>query len=180
VGSGGDLRGEELSSLRAAIDGEMTQAVAELGSLLDSASPDDLRRPSVGTRWTNRQLLFHMVFGYCVVRSLMPLVHTLGRLGWSRRFAATLNAGRGPFHVVNYAGSVVGGQVLPTSVVLRLMHQTVAALERRLDRETAQSLALTMCFPTDWDPYFRPVMKVEDVYRYGRLHFSHHRRQLTM
>ena len=76
MGSGGDLRGEELSSLRAAIDREMTQAVAELASLLDSASPDDLRRPSVGTRWTNRQLLFHMVFGYCVVRSLMPLVHT--------------------------------------------------------------------------------------------------------
>ena len=171
---------DDLSSVRAAIDREMTEATAELASLLGSASPDELRRPSAGTRWTNRQLLFHMVFGYCVVRTLMPLVHTLGRLGWSRRFAATLNAGRAPFHVVNYVGSVVGGQVLPTTVVLRLMEQTVGALERRLDRETVESLALTMCFPTEWDPYFRPMMKVEDVYRYGRLHFNHHRRQLTM
>jgi hypothetical protein len=33
-----------------------------------------------------------------IVRSLRPLVHTLGRLGWSRRFAAVLNSLRRPLH----------------------------------------------------------------------------------
>jgi hypothetical protein len=47
------------------------------------ASANDLSRRSRGTRWTNRQVLYHMMFRYLVVRSLMPLVHALGRLGHS-------------------------------------------------------------------------------------------------
>ena len=73
---------------QAGIQQEMEQARLDFHELLKRASAEDLRRRTTGTRWTNRQLLFHMVFGYLIVRSLMPLVHTLGRLGWSRRFAA--------------------------------------------------------------------------------------------
>ena len=57
----------------------------------------------------NRQLLWHMVFGYLIVRTLMPPVHLLGRLGWSRRCAAILDALHRPFHLINYAGSAGGG-----------------------------------------------------------------------
>ena len=71
---------------------ELRRVRAEFHELAQAASADDLTRRSNGTRWTNRQLLFHMVFGYLVVRTLMPLVHALGRLGHSRGFAATLNA----------------------------------------------------------------------------------------
>ena len=53
-----------------------------------------------------------MVFGYLIVRTLIPLVHLLGRWGRSKRFAASLNAARRPFHVVNYLGSLAGGQVV--------------------------------------------------------------------
>ncbi len=70
---------------------EMQRAQADFHQLISEASAGDLRRRSHGTRWTNRQLLFHMVFGYVIVRTLLPLVHVLGRLGCSRRFAATLN-----------------------------------------------------------------------------------------
>ena len=69
------------------IDAEMRRAQAEFHQLITSASPDDLRRLSDGTRWTNRQLLFHMVLGYGVVRTLLPGVRALGRLGHSRGFA---------------------------------------------------------------------------------------------
>jgi hypothetical protein len=112
-----------------------------------------LRRRSNGTRWTNRQLLFHMVFGYLVVRTLLPLVHALARLGHSRGFAAALNAGRRPFHVINYLGSCGGGQLLTTRGMAALLDRTIEALQRNLAAEAGQSLALTMDFPTAWDPY---------------------------
>lgn len=162
------------------IGAELRLAQADFHRLLERASAGDLRRRSNGTRWTNRQLLFHMVFGYLIVRRLMPLVHGLGRLGWSRRFAATLNAGRIPFHLVNYLGAVAGGQVLRPAVMTALLDRTLDALQRRLAGETEGSLALTMHFPTAWDPYFKPTMSVRDLYHYGSEHYDHHRHQLTM
>lgn len=146
---------------------------------LVQASRTDLHRRTNGTRWTNRQLLFHMLFGYLVVRTLMPLVHVLGRLGWSRRFAATLNATRRQFHLVNYLGSVLGGQLLTPSAMARLLDRTIGALQQRLAAETETSLDLTMHFPPAWDPYFQATMTVRDVYHYGTVHFEHHRRQLS-
>ncbi|MGM7777371.1 hypothetical protein ACSVHC_15310 [Arthrobacter sp. KNU-44] len=73
----------------------------------------ELQRKSNGTRWTNEELLFHMVFGYMIFRSLLPLVRIMSRLprSWGRRFAAGLNAAAGPFDVVNYWGSRVAAAV---------------------------------------------------------------------
>ena len=59
------------------------------------------------------------------------------------------------------------------------MRRTIRALQRQLDRETEKTCALTMHFPTAWDPYFRPLMSVQDVYHYGTEHYDHHRRQLS-
>ena len=86
---------------------EMDDARATLRRLLASADPDTLRRRSNGTRWTNEELLFHMVFGYMIVRALLILVRLFGRLPAtaSRGFAAMLNFATAPFHVVNYWGS---------------------------------------------------------------------------
>jgi hypothetical protein len=167
---------------RAAVQAEMEQARAEFRVLLSQASPADLRRRSNGTRWTNRELLFHMLFGYFIVRTLMPLVHASGKLpqGWSRRFAATLNAGRRPFHLINYVGSWGGGHLVPTAAMNALMNRTIRALQRKFVAESDTSLALTMHFPVSWDPYFQETMSVFDVYHYGTLHFDHHRKQLTL
>ena len=165
---------------RASIQQEMARACVTFQELVERASAEELSRRSAGTRWTNRQLLFHMVFGYLIVRALMPLVHLLGWLGWSRRFAATLNSLRGPFHVINYLGSVGGGQLLSPAAMTRLMDRTVRALQRRLAGETDDSLTLVMHFPPAWDPYFQPTMSVADVYHFGTQHFDHHQRQLTL
>ena len=94
------------------VTNELREAQTDFHRLIDRANPQSLRCPTDGTRWTNRQLLYHMVFGYIIVRTLMPLAHVLGRIGWSRRFAATLNALHRPFHIINYLGSCAGGQLL--------------------------------------------------------------------
>jgi heme/copper-type cytochrome/quinol oxidase subunit 1 len=162
------------------IQAELRRAQTDFHQLVARATPQDLRRRSDGTRWSNRQLLWHMVFGYLIVRTLMPLVHLLGRLGWSRRFAATLNAAWRPFHQINDHGTCGGGLVLSPGRMAGLMDLTIRALTRRLAGETPAQLALTMHFPTRWDPYFRPTMSVLDVYHYGTEHYDHHHRQLTI
>jgi hypothetical protein len=53
---------------------EMERARADFHQLLDSATSAELRAPTHGTKWTNEQLLFHMLFGYLLVRNLLPLV----------------------------------------------------------------------------------------------------------
>jgi heme/copper-type cytochrome/quinol oxidase subunit 1 len=164
----------------AAVLAEMRRSQADFHALVVRATPEDLRRRTDGTRWTNRQLLWHMVFGYLIVRTLLPLVHLLGRLGWSRRFAATLNAAHRPFHLINYAGSAGGGLLLSPRRMAAIMDATITALDRRLPAEPPASLALTMHFPTRWDPYFRDTMTVLDIYHYGTEHYDHHRRQLTL
>ena len=159
---------------RAEIVAEMGRVEADFAELIARAGRADLRRPSRGTRWTNRQLLYHMVFGYLIVRTLMRTSSPLSSP------PASLNAARQPFHWINYVGSWVGGQVLPPATMAALMRRTIRALQRQLDRETEQTSALTMHFPTAWDPYFRPLMSVQDVYHYGTEHYDHHRRQLTL
>ena len=166
----------------ASVSEEMDQARLAFRELIERSGPGDLRRRSAGTRWTNRQLLFHMVFGYLVVRTLLPLVRGFGRLplSYSRRFAAVLHAIRRPYHLVNYAGSCAGGALLTPRAMTALLDRTVIALQRSLAGEDEQSLALRMTFPTSWDPYFADTMTVLEVYHFATQHFTHHQHQLTL
>lgn len=91
---------------RASIHAEMELARGTFQALVARASPSNLRRPALGTRWTNQQLLFHLLFVYMVVLRLLPVVRFFGRVPdrYSPWFAQALNAGAWPFHVVNYLG----------------------------------------------------------------------------
>lgn len=167
---------------RQAIHEEMEWAEAEFQRLLANASPSDLRRRSDGTRWTNQELLFHMLFGYLIVRTLLGLVRTFGRLPdrYSRVFATILGVGTRPFHGVNYFGSCGGALVFRGNRLGSKFSRTIASLHRRLDTESEAALHCGMHFPVRWDPYFHEVMSLAAVYHYGTEHFEHHRRQLTM
>jgi hypothetical protein len=158
------------------------RARQELAAWLANASAADLRRRSTGTKWTNEELLFHMVFGYMVVRALLPLVHIVSRLPKpiGRVFAGALNAGTVPFDVVNYWGSRAAALVYDKRRMGRKLERTVTALSRRLQRESTESLARSMPFPHMWDPFFAPVMTVSDVYAYPTKHFDFHGRQLSL
>lgn len=161
---------------------EMQRAQSDFHRFISDADVADLRRPSEGTRWNNRQLLFHMLLGFLVVRVLLVLVDVFGRLpaSVSRGFAKLLNAGTVPFDAVNYAGARVAGTVLRTKQMTALFDWVVAALGRRLDRETEAALARGMHYPTRWDPFFRDYMTMADVYRFPTQHFEFHARQLTL
>ena len=82
--------------------------------LAQDASPADLAGPSDGTRWTNQQLLFHMLFGYLLMRALIVLAGLFTRRpAASRVFARLLDAGTQPFNWVNYMGSCAGARIFP-------------------------------------------------------------------
>jgi hypothetical protein len=166
---------------RLAIIQEMDDARAVLRHLLSTADPDTLGRRSNGTRWTNEQLLFHMVFGYMVVRALLILVRIFGRLPVpvSRGFAAVLNFGTAPFHVVNYWGSRLAALTFNHRRMGAQFDRVVISLQRHLRRERGGNLALSMSFPTRWDPFFKPAMTLAEVYHYPTQHFDFHRQQLS-
>jgi DinB superfamily len=163
------------------IDRELERVTADFRGLLDSATLSELSMPTNGTRWTNKQLLFHMLFGFVLVRVLLLLVKGFGRLppSVSRAFAGILNAATRPFHVVNYLSALPGGRVLRSRTMAKLMDRTIDHLRDGLARESEDALGLAMHFPVGWDPYFKDVMTVADVYRYPSQHYDHHRRQLT-
>jgi hypothetical protein len=148
----------------------------------DAERNDAWTKPTCGTRWTNEQLLFHMVFGYMVVQRLLILVKVFSRLPdqVSRVFARVLNAATPPFDVINYYGSCVAALVYNRHRMGAKMDRVIAVLQRKLARESDDALRRGMHFPTRWDPYFRENMTLEDVYRYPGQHFDFHKRQLTL
>ena len=161
---------------------EYTRACADLAAWLRNATSDDLRRRSNGTKWTNEELLFHMVFGYMLVRALLPLVHLISRLPRpsGEAFAAFLNAGTRPFDAINYWGSRGAALFYNKRRMARKLETTIKAITRRLERETQTSLSRSMPFPDRWDPFFAPSMTLNDVYAYPTKHFDFHAKQLSL
>jgi hypothetical protein len=158
------------------------RAIHDLDIRLGRTTSAELDRKSNGTRWTSEELLFHVVFGYMVVRTLLPLVRVVSRLPRpvGPAFAATLNAGTRPFDVVNYWGSRAAALVCNRRKTGRKLERTINAPTQRLEHESSASLARSMPFPVRWDPFFKPVMTLQDVYAYPTLHFDFHARQLNL
>jgi hypothetical protein len=167
---------------RREIHDELDRVCADFVQLIDRTPVAEMRRPTDGTKWTNEQLLFHMLFGFLLVRNLLPMVRGFSRLpdGASARFAATLNIGTRPFHQVNYVGSLGGARALGYPGMQRLMRRVIGNLHRSLDRRTDDELARGMHFPVGWDPYFQDSMGLREVFHYPTQHYDHHRRQLTV
>ena len=167
---------------RAAVRAEMESARLDFHRLIGDATPADLRRPSDGTRWTNRQLLFHMLFGYLIVRALLVLVRVFGLLpdGASKTFAKLLDSAHRPFDLINYLGSCAGARIIPPRRMTQMLDRVIAALQQHLQRETGPALRRGMHYPTTWDPFFADYMTLADIYHYPTQHFRFHQRQLTL
>ena len=161
---------------------EWERARRDFHQLVEHADDAALRRRSNGTRWTNRQLLFHMLLGYLILRALLQLVRIFGRLprGVSRGYAGLLNAGTTPFNVMNYLGSCAGGNTLSPQRMVVMFDHVINKLHRRLDAESESDLARGMYYPTRWDPFFEEYMTLADVYLFPTQHFDFHRQQLTL
>ena len=114
------------------------RARTEFHQLLAEAERQDAwDKPTHGTRWTNEQVLFHMVFGYMIVQRLLILVKVFGRLPdqVSRVFAGLLNAATRPFDVINYYGSCAAALVYNRRRMGAKIDRIIAALQRKLARE---------------------------------------------
>lgn len=167
---------------RADVAADLEDTRVEFHRLLVVAGPDDWGRPTVGTRWTNEQLLFHMVFGYMVVQRLLILVRVFDRLPdeVSRGFARVLNAAATPFDVINYYGSSAAALAYNRRRMGAKMDRVIAVLQRKLAQECDDTWRRGMHFPTRWDPFFKDYMTLADVYRFPGEHFDFHSRQLTL
>lgn len=167
---------------REAIYEELGRVRLTFRRLVEDAQPADLARPSDGTRWTNQQLLFHMLFGYLLMRVLIVLAGVFARLpaAASQVFARLLDAVTGPFHWINYMGSCAGARVFPVRRMAGKMDQVTMALEQRLRAETSARLCIKMYYPERWDPFFKDFMTLADLYHYPTQHFDFHQRQLTL
>jgi hypothetical protein len=168
---------------RAAIAADLERARVEFHRLLAEATRHDTwTKPTRGTRWTNEQLLFHMVFGYMIVQRLLVLVKMFGWLPHqaSRVFARGLTAATGPFDAINYYGSCAAALVYNRRRMGTKMDRVIAALQHRAGHESDESLHRGMHFPTRWDPFFKDYMTLADVYRYPGEHFEFHAGQLTL
>jgi hypothetical protein len=167
---------------RGSLAADLERARNDFHHLLAMVGDAEWSKPTSGTRWTNEQLLFHMVFGYMVVQRLLLLVRVLGRLpNWvSLGFACLLNAATKPFHAINYYGSCWAARVYNRERMGSKMDRAINALQRSLARTDDNALQRGMHFPTRWDPYFRDHMALADLYDYPGRHYDHHRRQLAL
>ena len=142
---------------RAAVRAEMEQARLDFRRLVGDATPADLRRPSDGTRWTNQQLLFHMLFGYLIVRALLVLVRVFGLLpdGASKAFARLLDSARRPFGLINYLGSCAGARIIPPRRMTPMLDHVIAALAQAPATGNRLRPAPRHALPHDLGPVLR-------------------------
>lgn len=154
----------------------------DFGAIISGADAAELSARSDGTRWFNRELLFHMWFGQRITRALLPLVGAFSRLppSASRRYAQLLTAATRPYDWVNYAASAAGGRVVSLERTRERMRRDTEAILRWADDASDADLDRGMSVPTGWDPYFMPWMSRRDVLEWSPKHYSHHRAQLTM
>lgn len=167
---------------RQAVRDDYERARRTFHTLLDASTAADLARPSDGTRWTNRQLLWHMLFGYLITRVLLVVARVFGRLprGASKGFARLLDAMTGLFDAVNFLGPCGAVKVFGPRSMNVAFDLVTGSLERRLAAESERELARGMHYPVRWDPFFKDFMTVADIYRYPTRHFDFHHRQLTL
>jgi len=149
---------------------------------LNSSSAADLKRPSIRTRWTNEELLFHVLFGYIVVVVLVGIVKLFGLLprAASNTFASLLNALTVPFDIANYWGSRLGAKVYNHNRMAAKFDRVIESLNRKLERASEDSLRRGMHYPTRWDPFFKDYMTLADIFHYPTQHFDFHLEQLTL
>ena len=155
---------------------------ADFARIIEGADPAELDAPTRGTRWTNRQLLFHLVLGQNIALSAIPLLGVFSRLppSFSGAWSRLLEAVAGPYNWVNWAGSAAAGRIMSLGAMRRMMDRTTRILVSWYDQADKDSLSRGMRMPVSWDPYFAPWMSRRDVLEWAPKHYRHHRRQLTL
>jgi hypothetical protein len=145
-------------------------------TLLNSLSDEDLQRVSRNPPWTNKQILFHMVFGFFLLPSLIIIVLLFGRLPrtFSKLFATLLNMTVRPFNVINSLGPRGGGRVFTRKGLSKVYDWVFAFIVRLLQLLPEDELKRGMHYPTRWDPLFSDYMTLAEIFRFPVRHFYFH------
>ena len=161
---------------------ELTWVRDDYDELVRCARPADLPASTAGTRWTNRELLFHMWFGQRIARVLVPVAGGASRVpaAVGRRYAGLLSTATRPYDWVNYAAAVSGARVVSLQRADRWMNRDTEALLRWADTASDHELDRGMAVPPGWDPYFTDWMSRRDFLDWAPKHYRHHRAQLTL
>jgi hypothetical protein len=164
------------------IEALLTKSHAEFEAVLAALPDDGWRKHSHNPGWVNGEILFHMVFGFILLITLIPMVRLWSYLpgGFSKVFAAILNASTGIFNVINGAGPRLAGRVLNPVSLGRLADFVYAQNSRMIQRIKADDWQRGMYFPYRWDSMFSEYMTIEQVFRYVVTHFNFHRGQLAL
>jgi hypothetical protein len=165
-----------------AIRDDLVWVATDFASLLRSAQADELDAPSVGTRWTNRQLLFHMLLGQRITRMVIVVMGGFSRLPpeASKGFSRVLAVFSRPYNELNWFGGVVGGRINSSASMRRQMDRVTSSILNWYDHADTQALHRGMAVPSSWDPYFTPWMDRADLLRWAPKHYGHHRGQLSL
>ena len=170
----------ETDTRRARLRSDLEAARGEFHAMVASISEQGWTEPSQNPGWTNSQLLFHVLLGFILVRPLAGILVFFGHLPplCSRVFAGVLNISTPLFNRINAVGPRAGARLLGRAAVISKFDQVHGAVLARLDRVRPRDWALTMHYPTRWDPRFQTSMGLEDLFRYPIDHLRHHRHQL--
>jgi hypothetical protein len=165
-----------------ALRADLAWVAADFACLLGSARVDELDAPSVGTRWTNRQLLFHMLLGQHITRMVIVIMGGFSRLppGASKGFSCVLAAATRTYNELNWFGGVVGGHISSVASMRRQMDRVTCTILNWYDHADTQALQREMTVPASWDPYFTPWMDRADLLQWAPRHYRHHRGQLSL
>ena len=151
-------------------------------SILTAARSDELDLLSNGTRWTNRQLLFHMLLGQLITRMVIAVMGAFSRLpaGASRAWASGMTAFTPLYNRLNWFGAVVGGRLFTVTRMGRTMDSVTAKILRFYGNAEPRDLRRGMTVPPSWDPYFSTWMDRAELMTWAPKHYRHHRSQLTL
>ena len=161
---------------------DLSSARSTFQALIDSLSEEDLRRRSNIPGWTNQQVLFHMAFGFILLPSLVRMIKfwALFPRGFSRPFAAALDASTPLFNWINGLGPRLGARIYSGRSLGRRYDRAHARIQRILDSTSERDLALGMHYPQRWDPLFNGYVTLEGLFRYPIAHLQSHLGQIRL
>lgn len=161
---------------------QLEWVVRDYVAILEAARPEELDLPTSGTRWTNRQLLFHMLLGQLVTRMVIVIMGVFSRLppGASRVWARGMAVATPLYDWLNWLGGVVGGRVFTVVRMQRRMRIVTGKILDIYDHAAVGDLGRGMTIPPSWDPYFSTWMDRAELMAWAPVHYRHHRRQLTL
>src|SRR5215213_4472758 len=159
---------------RRAIKSRLAQTRSEFHILLDSFSDGDLEKRSNNEGWTNGEILFHMMFAFILILTLVPMMRFWSRLPnpYSKKFADILNFFIMPFNWINGLAPRAGGKIFARSRLGIWFDKFYASIIRLVDSVKENEWESGMYYPDKWDPLFDEYMTLEKLFYYPIRHFE--------